>query len=588
MKLVIITLLLNIYINVYSRDLGGMSYTFDNNEEVIDLSKNWEFSSDFNLSHHKEIISFPFSWNYTNERLYPDKIGKAVFKKKFILNSTPDKNWILDLGRFSLQAKVILNGKIILNSKKPYLDHFIATEGHLKKGHNSIIIEIENTIDNDSFPTKSWLNKEKLGWFPHGGIFGKVKLRKLNCALPTIITLDKSNTHYTLDFKYTQPHRCIEKFNITLNGNNLEYDTKRVIIEKEDIKPTSPKKISRNSIILSHNKIYKKFYFGTKELHVKKRTIFLNNQPFFLRGMNLHAENTRTGPIVNRETIINDVNSLKELNVNFIRPGHYPNDHQFLDQLDENNIFYSLEVPIYQSSGKKLKKDVEEYKKYLKHMLENYSLRPGFIMVSIANEVASYSKKSQRAIREIHDYSKKLAPELLTIQSLMTFPIILRKTILPERMTQITDILGLNIYVGWYWGKVTSLNKVLRYYFKKTSESTPIVITEFGAGAYEDDLPSSENYDQFIDIPIKYEWPWSHTFSYKWQTQFYTSYLKTLKNYPIAGMMPWVLRDFYCQWEIKTRKRDLPQNRNFKGLMTIDGLRKPSFYLFKTYYESIL
>lgn len=213
------------------------------------------------------LISFPYTWNFQEKEFYPNKIGTVSFTKKFIFNKSENNNWILNLGRFSLKAKVYLNEHLILDSKKSYLQHHIGLSNFLREGSNTLEITINNQIDFHSIPGRSWLQKDKLGWFPYGGIFGKVQLYKVDCALPTVLKLIDNK----ISFLYSQPKICNDRFDISFNGQKIPFKRDSVLIPKSFINLSSNSAIGVNTLTLSHGETVRNYRIGFKNLHVNER-----------------------------------------------------------------------------------------------------------------------------------------------------------------------------------------------------------------------------------------------------------------------------------------------------------------------------
>jgi len=57
--------------------------------------------------------------------------------------------------------------------------------------------------------------------------------------------------------------------------------------------------------------------------------LFLNGKRFFIRGVNRHDHHARLGKVVPLETMVRDLELMKQNNINTVRTSHYPNDERW-------------------------------------------------------------------------------------------------------------------------------------------------------------------------------------------------------------------------------------------------------------------
>jgi beta-galactosidase len=139
---------------------------------------------------------------------------------------------------------------------------------------------------------------------------------------------------------------------------------------------------------------------------------------------------------------------------------------------------------------------------------------------------------------------------------------------LPQ-MNKIPDLLGWNIYPGWYpgWGPKEDFAKVDRYRYD--SRSGGICISEYGGGA---------NPDQHEENP-KLPQAGGQWHPEEWQAALHETAWADLKSKPfIWGTFVWCMFDF----GVSTRHEGGVPGRNDKGLVTYDRkVKKDAFYFYK-------
>lgn len=78
---------------------------------------------------------------------------------------------------------------------------------------------------------------------------------------------------------------------------------------------------------------------GFRHVEVKNRQLLLNGQPVYMKGVNRHDHNDRSGKMLTLEHMRRDALLLKAFHFNAVRAAHYPNDPQWLDLCDELGLY---------------------------------------------------------------------------------------------------------------------------------------------------------------------------------------------------------------------------------------------------------
>ena len=80
-------------------------------------------------------------------------------------------------------------------------------------------------------------------------------------------------------------------------------------------------------------------YFGVRKIEVRGDVFYINDKPVKLKGVNRHEQHPRTGKHVSRETMIRDLELMKQANINMVRTCHYPDDPLFYELCDKYGIY---------------------------------------------------------------------------------------------------------------------------------------------------------------------------------------------------------------------------------------------------------
>jgi len=91
-------------------------------------------------------------------------------------------------------------------------------------------------------------------------------------------------------------------------------------------------------------------YFGVRKIEVRGDVFYINGKAVKLKGVNRHEQHPRTGRHVSRNTMIRDIELMKQANINMIRTCHYPDDALFYELCDQYG-FYVMDEANQESHG---------------------------------------------------------------------------------------------------------------------------------------------------------------------------------------------------------------------------------------------
>jgi beta-galactosidase len=91
-------------------------------------------------------------------------------------------------------------------------------------------------------------------------------------------------------------------------------------------------------------------YFGVRKIEVRGEVFYINGKAVKLKGVNRHEQHPRTGKHVSRNTMIRDLELMKQANINMIRTCHYPDDPLFYELCDKYG-FYVMDEANQESHG---------------------------------------------------------------------------------------------------------------------------------------------------------------------------------------------------------------------------------------------
>lgn len=254
-----------------------------------------------------------------------------------------------------------------------------------------------------------------------------------------------------------------------------------------------------------------------------------------------------------------DLALFEDMNCNFLRTSHYPNDMRLLDMCDERGIYVWEESHSRQTPFNVPMFDAQIRQSTIE-MVENHYNHPCILMWGSVNECDTVSDYGVDVHRAVLGLLKELDSSRPT-----TYAGHLGQK---DRCEGLVDIVSWNIYVGWYGGHpektAEELEERLRWLDSPAScggKGKPLIISEFGAGA----IPGVRNPQAD---------PWSEEF----QVVVLDEALKVYLHHPrITGAAIWQFCDVRVTREANSENGFNPMGRprcmNNKGV--VDEYRRP-------------
>lgn len=142
---------------------------------------------------------------------------------------------------------------------------------------------------------------------------------------------------------------------------------------------------------------------GFRKIELKGSQILVNGQPVLFKGANRHEMDPDGGYVISRERMIQDIQVMKQFNLNAVRTCHYPDNNLWYDLCDQYGIYVVAEANIESHGmgyGEETLAKREDYRKA--HMERNQRNvqrsfnHPSIIFWSLGNE-AGYGANFEAA-----------------------------------------------------------------------------------------------------------------------------------------------------------------------------------------------
>ena len=553
---------------------NGKSAKFFRDDKPKDKSDRVEYSFDAAPS-----VNVPGDWNTQREQLLFYE-GPVWYRRQFDYHKRDGKRVFVYFGAVNYQASVYLNGEKLGDHEGGFTAFNFEATSLLKDGRNDLIVEVSNVRRADAVPAL------KFDWWNYGGITRDVMLVELSSTFieDYSVQLKRGSTREisgwvkfngpgsSHEVRIQIPEAKIDLKTPTTPGGTVQFeiDASEAACGKKPSKECngalqlwSPENPKLYHVVVSGEGDSVEDEIGFRTIEVQGARILLNGKPIFLRGVSMHEEapfrEGRAFSAADAQTLLGWV---KDLGCNFVRFAHYPHNENEIRLADRMGLLVWSEIPVYWDIDWSSATALENAEAQLRDMIARDHNRAAVILWSVSNETPV---KPERLtfLTQLVRTARGLDPTRLVTSAMNhvdeSGP---DSRTLSDPLGEVLDVLGLNEYLGWYWGKPEDADK-LQW---KVTLNKPLIVSEFGGSAL---------YGRHGDKDER----WTEEF----QENLFVHQLGMVQRMPnLAGMTPWVLMDF------RSPSRMLPgvqDYHNRKGLISNRGERKLAFYVLQDFYK---
>lgn len=566
------------------------------------LNSAWQFSSEV---HPEKIVNIPHTWNSED----PFRDGKEYFRGKGIYTKriyAPQK-WqnrqvFLKFEGSNQVTGLYVNDKLIGEHRGGYTQFVFDITEALKPGEeNQLRIEVDNSHNVDIPPLDAdfnfyggiyrdlWLiTTPKLHFETENEAAGNfliktpaVSAEKATVEIETrLVNNSGKRQSVTVEAEIFDPQekliRTLSKKIRINSGETAQVAFKEQIKSPQLWSPSSPGLYTAEvrihadgalQDVLSSN-------FGLRWFEVDpEKGFFLNGQPMKLIGANRHQDFEGLGNALPDRLHQRDYEMIKEMGANFIRTAHYPQDPEVYRICDELGLLVWTEVPVINDVTASDAYHEVSLKMQREQILQFFN-HPSIIMWGHMNEIfirlvfnnhmtdeerEAKIKTSVALAEKLEIETKKLDPYRLTVMALHE-----NELYNTSGIADIPDVIGWNLYFGWYSPGLGSFGKFLDEQHERYP-NRPLFISEYGPGA---------------DVRIQTDDPQPWDYSEAYQLKLHRSYLnQVLERDYVFGMAAWNFADFGSSF-----RQDAMPYINQKGLVNFDRSKKDIYY----YYQARL
>ena len=503
--------------------------------------------------------------------------GVCAYLKTIDLNKKDDKEYYLEFNGVSSIACVYVNDELVMEHRGGFAKFRCNITKFLNEGINVIKVSADNRANDIVYP-------QTADFTFFGGIYRDVKLIEANLSRFNLdyygsegvrITpiMNGKDCNVSVDWYLTNPLKGQKMLiEVSYQGTKvLEREaTAQDAGETFELKDAHlwdgvncPNLYQLNlKLVDEDNKLLdeRNIDFGCRSYEVRTDGFYLNGKKYQLNGVSRHQDRLDMGWAISKKEHEEDMALIKEMGTTSIRLAHYQHDDYFYDLCDRNGMVVWAEIPyisVHMNNG-----DENALLQMKELVIQQYN-HPSICMWGISNEITigGESPEQLNLHHELNDLVKSLDKTRPTTLACVT----MCDTDSP--LTDVTDFIAYNHYLGWYIGDVEENGPWLDD-FRLKYPHKPIGLSEYGCEAIlslHSDKPTKGDYTE------------------EYQSYYHEKMLEQFEERPwIWGTYCWNMFDF----AVDSRDEGGCKGRNNKGLVTYDRLtKKDSFYIYKAHWS---
>lgn len=290
---------------------------------------------------------------------------------------------------------------------------------------------------------------------------------------------------------------------------------------------------------------------------------FLNGEHLLLRGVAKHQDFAGYGCAPGTEQLDQDMALIREIGANAVRLSHYQHPQYFYDLCDKEGLVVWAEIPMLtmQDGNDALQENACQQ---LTELILQCKHHPSICFWGIQNEIAMMGESLEmyRKTQALHALAKTLDASRITAGANLYC---VKNN---SQLNHITDMVGYNIYFGWYYGE---LEEYASFFDKFSADNphVPLGVSEYGVDC---------------SVTLHADTPRRKDYSEEFQCLYHeTVYPMIRARTHLWGSFVWNMFDFGSA----IRNEGGVKGKNCKGLVTFDrAVKKDAFYFYKAWWSN--
>lgn len=399
--------------NLESRPFWFFKNNYDTTDwDLIEVPANWELKGyDYPI-----YVSAGYGFKADPPHIPANYNPVGSYKRSFTIAPDWDgKEIFLHIGAVSSNAQVWVNGQFVGYSEDSKTPAEFNLTSYLQKGKNAIAIEVHrwcsgSYLEDQDFWRLSGLTRD---------VYLEARNKQFIRDFRVSSSLDENYTNG--QFSFETEIAGLEEPQEPLTFKAELRDGKKVVAEMSspltfkngkayinyaktipNVKPWSAENPALYQLYLSlwtdDNTLVEMIpqQVGFRTVEIKNAQLLVNGKAIYVKGVNLHEHHQLKGHVIDKATMLHDIQLMKSHNINTVRTSHYPQPEEWYKLCNKYGLYLIDEANI-ESHGmgygdESLAKDTVWAKGHLyrtQNMFERDKNQPAIIIWSLGNEAGN-------------------------------------------------------------------------------------------------------------------------------------------------------------------------------------------------------
>lgn len=303
-----------------------------------------------------EYVNIGFAWrgHYDNHYPYPpikDNHVGTYRRTIHIPNDWDGKEVVAHFGSVTSNLYLYVNGQFVGYTEDSKVAAEFDVTPYLKKGDNLFAMQVFRWCDGSYLEDQDFWRLSGIARDCY--LYQKDKTNGIDdvrlCA-----TLDEDYQegilNVTMDIRGTEAIQAsllnpmgaeVLRQSITPKDGRAEWE-----MRLQDVEKWSAEIPTLYTLLLQKGDKFIAQRVGFRRVEISRGQLLVNGKPILIKGVNRHEIDPDGGYVMSRERMLQDVQIMKQLNVNAVRTSHYPDDPYWYQLCDEYGLYVCAEANI--------------------------------------------------------------------------------------------------------------------------------------------------------------------------------------------------------------------------------------------------
>jgi beta-glucuronidase len=498
--------------------------------ELIDLNGIWKFQLDHGTGFAEEWFEHPLqqaipmpvpaSYNDLYEGAeFRDHVGWVWYEREIVVpGHFFQQRMVLHFGSVTHAAKVYINGQLVVEHTGGFTPFEAEINAFVNSGKNRLTVAVNTIVDHTTLHVGNYQEEDVPGlgkvvtdtpnfdFFNYAGIQRPVKLYTTPTTYIRDITLTTDTEGTNARVGYTIETEVDAEIQVSIHDETGETiacgsgATGHLSIAEVHLwQPLHAYLYTCVVELWQHGQLLDTYEepFGVRTVEVQDGKFLINGKPCYFKGFGKHEDSHIHGRGLDEVLNVKDLNLLQWIGANSFRTSHYPYSEELMRLADREGFVVIDEVPAvglhlnfgsfcggsgtphktWEELGTK-----EHHVQVIRELIARDKHHACVVMWSIANESASEEEGAHAYFQPLIQLARDLDPQKRPVT------IVIHMMATPDKNTvsDLVDVLALNLYYGWYahGGQLEVAKASLRAELTRWNQvqpGKPIMFTEFGA-----------------------------------------------------------------------------------------------------------